>query len=231
MQNSAMRLLLACLLAPLLLSAAHAAAREQPFASCEAAAARAEAVGGLPNGLLPALARVESGRPDPSGAIRPWPWTIDVEGRGQFFATKAEAVAVVRALQASGVGSIDVGCLQVNLLHHPHAFASLDQAFDPTTNALYAARFLNALHGRAGGWTGAIAAYHSETPRLGAAYRARVLAIWRPDDGRAATAYGAFSDSRRAAYADFLPTSARYAAFAGCKCVSAPGGRPACQCD
>jgi len=182
-------------------------------------------------GLLPALARVESGRPDGAGAIRPWPWTIDVEGQGRFYATKAEAVAAVRELRASGVRSIDVGCLQVNLAHHPDAFADLDQAFDPAANALYAARFLNALHGRDHDWADAIAAYHSETPRLGTAYRARVLAIWHPGGGHAATAYGAFAGSRRAAYADFLPTSARYAAFAGCTCASTPGGRPACRCD
>ena len=32
--------------------------------------------------------------------MRPWPWTIDADGVGQFFATKAQAVAAVAALQA-----------------------------------------------------------------------------------------------------------------------------------
>ena len=107
---------------------------------CEAAIASAESAVSLPPRLLGAIAKVESGRPDATtGAIHPWPWTIDAEGQGQFFATKEQAIAAVRALQAQGVQSIDVGCMQVNLMHHPRAFASLDQAFDPTTNARYTA--------------------------------------------------------------------------------------------
>ncbi len=74
--------------------------------------------------------------------VRPWPWTINVAGQGFFFPTKALAVTAVRELLASGVQSIDVGCLQVNLMFHPAAFASLEQAFDPMANARYAARFL-----------------------------------------------------------------------------------------
>ena len=101
----------------------------------------------LPLRLLGAIAEVESGRPDSAGKVRPWPWTINVEGRGEFFASKQQAIDAVRAVQAQGVRSIDVGCMQVNLMHHPNAFASLDAAFDPTANALYAARFLNTLYG------------------------------------------------------------------------------------
>ena len=51
----------------------------------------------------------------------------------------------MRAVQAQGVRSIDIGCMQVNLMHHPNAFATLDAAFDPLANALYAARFLTEL--------------------------------------------------------------------------------------
>ena len=47
--------------------------------------------------------------------------------------------------------SIDIGCAQVNLMHHPDAFASLEQAFDPMANADYAARFLKQLHDTHGG--------------------------------------------------------------------------------
>jgi hypothetical protein len=224
-----MRLVLPCLLALLLAPVAWAGTHPSPFALCERAVAGAEAAHALPGGLLPALARVESGRPDAAGVVRPWPWTIDVEGQGRFYASKEEAMAAVRALQAGGVRSIDVGCLQVNLLHHPSAFPTLEAAFDPAANAIYAARFLSALHARDDDWAHAIATYHSETQRLGSAYRARVLAIWHPSDAN--TNAQVLADPRRAAYADFLPRSARYAAFAGCKCVSAPGQRPACRCD
>jgi uncharacterized membrane protein len=184
-----------------------------PFAWCETAIAGAETAVRLPPRLLGAISDVESGRPDAKGTIRPWPWTIDAEGRGQFFATKGEAIAAVLALQASGVRSIDVGCMQVNLMYHPNAFASLDAAFDPTTNALYAARFLNSLYGISGSWVQATAAYHSETPAIGADYQRRVMARWQmPNMNTVSTAYGLFAP-RSARYADFAPTTSVYGDF------------------
>jgi len=112
--------------------------------------------------------------------VQPWPWTIDVGGDGRFFATKAEAVAATRELQAQGVASIDVGCLQVNLAYHPAAFAGLQEAFDPVANSLYAARFLRLLFSQTEDWPAAVAAYHSQTHGLGVAYQGKVLAVWTP---------------------------------------------------
>jgi hypothetical protein len=121
---------------------------------CRVAGAEAEARFGLPPGLLAAIGRVESGRADPAtGVVAIWPWTINANGAGQMFASATAAVAETEALRASGVSSIDVGCFQINLLHHPAAFSSVEQAFDPRTNADYAARFLFALHERLGGWS------------------------------------------------------------------------------
>jgi hypothetical protein len=148
---------------------------------CDAAGAQAEAAFQLPAGLLRAIGRVESGRRDPAtGAVAPWPFTINANGQGRFFDDAASAAAAVRGLQASGTASIDVGCFQVNLMHHPLAFARLEDGFDPTANAAYAATFLSALRQRLGSWEGAVAAYHSATPDRGEAYRARVFAAWHP---------------------------------------------------
>jgi hypothetical protein len=153
---------------------------------CRAAIRTAERANGIPQALLSALGRVESGRRDPAtGNFGPWPWTINAEGRGQFFATKAEAVAAVRRLQAEGVRSIDIGCMQVNLRHHPDAFASLEDAFDPARNAAYAARFLASLHEASKNWLQAAAHYHSHTPDLATAYQRRVMAAW-PEESRIA---------------------------------------------
>jgi hypothetical protein len=139
----------------------------------------AESQQAIPDHLLAAIARVESGRPDPaSGAVRPWPWTIDIGGDGQFFDSESQAIAQVQRLQARGLRSIDVGCMQVNLMHHPDAFMSLQEAFQPYANAMYAARFLRKLYGLTHDWTQAAALYHSATPALAAAYRARVLEAW-----------------------------------------------------
>lgn len=154
-----------------------------PYAMCEAAIAGAEATTRLPARVLNAIALRESGRLDPgTGRWRPWPWTINVEGVGHFFETKEEAIAAVQSIQAAGEPSIDVGCMQVNLMHHPNAFATLDDAFDPTHNAAYAGRFLLELFNESGDWGTAIAEYHSRTPGVGEPYRDQVVATWNPKD-------------------------------------------------
>jgi hypothetical protein len=151
---------------------------------CRTAVALAERASSLPVHLLAAISRVESGRRDPAtGAVHPWPWSVNAEGQGRFYDTKAEAVAAVRALQANGVRSIDVGCGQINLMHHPDAFPSLEEAFDPDSNAAYAARFLKELFARTGDWNKATGMYHSATPGLGDEYREKVLAAW-PEEQR-----------------------------------------------
>jgi hypothetical protein len=190
-----------------------------PSRMCEAAIASAEYADRLPAHLLGAIARVESGRPDPrTGRLAPWPWTINAEGIGAFFPTKAEAIAAVQRLQGRGVRSIDVGCLQINLMFHPNAFASLDEAFEPRANALYAAHFLDELRAGTHDWLQAIADYHSQTPVLGKNYRDRVVALWHDPDLPGwglglATVYQDFIPNGRI-YADFAGSSRVYAAFA-----------------
>lgn len=172
-----MRALLACglLLAPPLA----AAAAPPPSSPCGAAIATADRDSPVPLALMRAIGVVETGRPDPrTHTVQPWPWSVDADGQSRFYDTKAEAIAAVQALQAAGIRSIDVGCMQVNLFYHPTAFASLEEAFDPLANARYAARFLAVLYRREGTWPAAAAAYHSQTPELGAAYAQRVMAAW-----------------------------------------------------
>ena len=146
-----------------------------PFDLCDNAIREAR-LPAIPETLLPAIARVESGRLDPvAGRVRPWPWTINVEGVGSYFETKAAVIAAVQALQEKGTRSIDVGCMQVNLLHHPTAFPTLDAAFDPAANAAYAARFLSALHAQSRDWNLATAMYHSQSQDRGEDYQRRVF--------------------------------------------------------
>ncbi len=161
------------------LSAAVAPGAGGPGNSCLAAISAAEMRYGIPAGLLQAIGLVETGRHDAaSGTRKPWPWAANAEGRGQMFATRAQAIAWVRGQQQAGIRSIDVGCLQVNLAFHPDAFASLDQGFDPAANADYAARFLRRLKEGPGGgdWMVAAGFYHSQTRDRADAYRARVQA-------------------------------------------------------
>lgn len=157
-------------------SAVRPLAPSGPF-GCRAAIQRAEQVYSIPAGLLLAIGNVESGRLDPvTGSTRPWPWTANAEGQGVFFDDASEAVDWVRRQQQGGMRLIDVGCMQIDLWHHPNAFRSLEEAFDPTRNAEYAARFLRSLYHATGSWQTAIGYYHSQTAALAEPYRKRVQA-------------------------------------------------------
>ena len=171
-------------------SALAVASEPGDYALCQRATASAEHDSGVPDQLLDAISRVESGRYDQDqGAVRAWPWTINAEGQGHFYASEAEAVEAARQFRARGIQSIDVGCTQINLMFHPTAFSSLEEAFDPTHNASYAARFLTELFHQTGSWPHAAAAYHSQTPELGTDYQRKVLEAWAdPIDRKTASA-------------------------------------------
>jgi hypothetical protein len=159
---------------------------ESPSAQCTAAIAAAERGHAIPPQLMAAIGRVESGRRDPdTGAMGAWPWTINAEGEGSYFDSKADAIKAVQGLQARGVHSIDVGCMQINLLQHPSAFPNLDMAFEPAVNADYAARFLVQLHGQTGDWVKATASYHSGNPWEGDPYAAKVTSVWPEEQKKA----------------------------------------------
>ncbi len=150
-----------------------------PWKICESEVLRAERSFALPGRLLSAISLAESGRwnPDKKENIA-WPWTVTSQGQGKFFPTKEKAVAFVRRLQGRGVTNIDVGCMQINLYYHRAAFPSLEHAFDPDSNADYAARLLKDNFKKARSWTQAAADYHSTTPDLNRAYKLKVLSIW-----------------------------------------------------
>lgn len=162
-----------------LLPAAAPSRANPPGQACRAAIAAAEREHGIPDGLLQAIGVVESGqRSAETGSLMPWPWAVNVAGQGQLAPSREAALLAVTSAQARGIRSVDIGCLQINLAHHPQAFARLEDGFDPQTNARYGAGFLASLRDRTGSWTTAVAHYHSATPERGGAYQARVLAQW-----------------------------------------------------
>ncbi|MSP01994.1 MAG: lytic transglycosylase domain-containing protein [Acetobacteraceae bacterium] len=177
-----------------------------PGEQCRTAIAIAERGHGIPPQLLAAIGRVESGRRDPaSGVWGAWPWTINAEGQGAYFNTRAEAIAAVEALRARGVRSIDVGCMQVNLMHHPAAFPNLDRAFEPAVNADYAARFLVRLFGQTGDWTKATARYHSANPAQGEPYAGKVASFWPEEQRKAGSMPPPIPPGRVSAFAGPIP--------------------------
>ncbi len=152
---------------------------------CEAHAAAAGQGAGIPDGVLPAVARVESGRQG-----RAWPWTLNQAGAGSFHATKEEALAKLDEILATGTQNVDLGCMQLNWRWHSAEFPDAATMLDPVANTRYAARFLLSLKDRHGNWDSAVAAYHSTGSARGASYGAKVATardaiLAEPGDGNA----------------------------------------------
>lgn len=165
-------------------------------AACLTAILDAQKLYGIPDNLLLAIGIQEAGRKGPKG-LTVWPWTVNADGEGVFFATRQEAQDWVRAKQAAGVTSIDVGCMQVNQKWHGHGFASLEQAFEPSANVDYAARFLLRLYRDEGDWWQAAGKYHSSTKKFQDIYLASLQR-----NQRAATAnLASFLDRAQPAFA------------------------------
>jgi len=141
-------------------------------AICRGAAAQVARESGVPLGVLLAISLTETGRTQ-GGAFDPWPWTVNMEGKGVWFPTRQEAQTYVDRHFARGARSFDVGCFQINYRWHGRAFSSVEEMFDPLANARYAARFLGELHEEFGDWSRAAGAYHSRTPKFANRYRAR----------------------------------------------------------
>lgn len=159
--------------------------REEAWRLCAENTLDIEKARALPPFLLTAMSKVESGRwHDVSGEIMAWPWTVTSEEGGKYLPSKKAAIREVRRLQARGIVSIDVGCMQINLLYHPDAFEDLEAALDPARNIAYAASFLTSLHRKQRSWTGAISRYHSATPKFSGSYRLKVLRAWREERQR-----------------------------------------------
>ena len=145
---------------------------------CEHEIARVERQYNIPHGLFMAIGTVESGRSVTSRGKRPWPWTLCVNGKSYYCSTKSAAIATAKRLIARGVRNIDVGCMQVNLLHHSKAFKSLSEAFTPKHNVEYAAKFFSQLRNTYSSWTHAVGYYHSKTPKFYKKYCKNVYNAW-----------------------------------------------------
>lgn len=137
---------------------------------------------GIPPKLLRAISLVESGRTK-GGQKVSWPWTVNVEGKGHYYNSKQEAINAVKAFQAQGINSIDVGCMQISLKHHKGAFNSVEEALDPAKNVAYAARYLSTLKSDAPSWFKAVGNYHSATPIHHNRYKNVVLKEWQKERG------------------------------------------------
>lgn len=149
-------------------------------AICDDAARSASDKTGVPVSVLRAITRSETGQTK-RGELRPWPWTVNMEGVGKWFSSRDDALGYVRAKYDKGARSFDVGCFQINYRWHGEKFASINEMFDPEANALYAARFLKRLYAEKNDWSEAAGAYHSRTKKYSTRYRKRFDRILASD--------------------------------------------------
>lgn len=131
-------------------------AQEVPPSAYQFAAQQA----GVPPPVLYAVALQESGMQLRNRLI-PWPWTLNVAGRAERYATRAEACAGLhRALARAPARRIDAGLGQVNLGHHAHRYVQPCELLDPYRNLAIAAQILQEQHTPGADWQVAIGRYH-----------------------------------------------------------------------
>ncbi len=147
---------------------------------CREAAIKYEKQYQIKEHMLQTIANVETGRwNQKQGLTLAWPWTVNAQGKGRFYKTKAEAVKAVKELQAKGIKSIDVGCMQINLKYHADAFGSVEEALDPYKNVEYGAKFLKKLYKSKGNdWMKAAMAYHSGVLKKALRYKKKLVVAY-----------------------------------------------------
>lgn len=131
-------------------------AQEVPPPAYRIAARQAD----VPSPVLYAVALQESGT-RLRGRLIPWPWTLNVAGSSQRYATRAEACAGLhRALAHTPANRIDAGLGQVNLGYHTHRYTQPCELLDPYRNLAIAAEILREQHAPGEDWLLAIGRYH-----------------------------------------------------------------------
>jgi len=145
------------MLLALALSSVANSAFAMPVPAAYQAAARTE---GVPPAVLYALALTESGVPLAQG-LRPWPWTLNVAGKSQYFRTQQAACsATLQAVHRHGRKRVDVGLTQINLGWHPERFPKPCAALLPHHNLRHAAQILRGHFVQSGDWLVAASRYH-----------------------------------------------------------------------
>ena len=136
---------------------------------------------GIPCTLLYAIALVESGAgSNGKGMRRPWPWTLNVAGRGHFYPSRRAAWQALNRLIAHGERSIDIGLMQVNWRFHRDRLGNPWQALDPYHNLRVGAGILRDCFRRRHDWWASVGCYHAPSdPARAQRYRARVAGHWR----------------------------------------------------
>lgn len=88
-----------------------------------------EQADGVDPHLLYAIAIAESQKYFSGGFIRPWPWSVNLKGKGYYFESRKEAEEFVDQLISEGYTNMDIGPLQVNTYWHGHRVQDFKDLF------------------------------------------------------------------------------------------------------
>jgi len=149
-----------------------AQAHDTPPPAYQIAAASAK----VPSTVLYAIALQESGRSVNGDKLRPWPWTLNVAGRGHYFDSQEAACSrLTAALKTLSTKRIDVGLGQINVGYHGHRVSAPCDLLNPYLNLAIAAQILKEQHKPGQDWLVTMGRYHSPANGAAAArYRANV---------------------------------------------------------
>ncbi len=136
---------------------------------------------GVPYTVLYAVALTESGRQVASTDVyRPWPWTLNVAGRGYFFDSRQEAWQALMDWIKAGRRSIDIGLMQINWRYHQERLGTTWQALDPYFNLRIGAEILHECYRDEHDWWVSVGCYHAPSnQRRADEYRRRVVSRWQ----------------------------------------------------
>jgi hypothetical protein len=146
---------------------------------CQNAIGKLNQENNMPIKLLNALSIADAGRWNRvKQETIAWPWTFSINGWKFFFETKQKAVREVQDLLGEGWRNILVGCLQVNIDKHGSAFFDLNEAFDPRSNAYFAANYIKNIYKKELGWLNAIKEYHPNNFLEDPDYTKKLQHLW-----------------------------------------------------
>ncbi|MGR0116423.1 lytic transglycosylase domain-containing protein [Ralstonia pseudosolanacearum] len=131
-------------------------AQEAPPPAYQLAAQQA----GVPSPVLYAVALQESGA-RLHGRLIPWPWTLNVAGKTERYATHAQAcIGLQQALAHTPSSRIDAGLGQINLGYQVTRYDRPCDLLDPYRNLAIAAAILREQHVLGEDWLQAMGRYH-----------------------------------------------------------------------
>jgi hypothetical protein len=134
---------------------------------CKMLISQHESQNNIPNGLLAAIANVESGF---------GPYAVNCNGASYQFSNLKDAKAYVDNLRSRGIIDINIGPLQINYAYHQTKFANASSILDPYKNITYAAKYLAYLYKFHGySWEKAVRFYHSPVDKYQKIYIAKVM--------------------------------------------------------